>query len=573
MTQDPRNQDAAPPRPVDAERVDLHEACVQVAETYEAKTDAIHKFHVAYDADVDVVGASRDSHEAQVKHGEAIQHLVRIARKVGASPAHSPDKAAEREGVAWRPMKDAPADGKTQIVARHQSNDQTPHGWIATITIDPDDEDRRSGLDTIIHYNGERLLSGFHGMWTGWMYPEEFAALAPQPTGTEASRGVCAVGEVDAALIHMLQADNIRMRAAGLKLSEAALHVIREYDGTHRLSLAVAEWAKAVADEGGREDRFAASPTPPVSPTPDSMAPAGADDVGEFSWKVWTGSGRQISEVALIRSGACCGYVWRLAKGGWAFGLERKAAISEGCIFPDALNGLLAHVRAHAALTPSAPIAAPVRDDGAREALESKTLQLRGWRRRACEAEAALALLCPRSDADFRSVIAKAFHDFTCAQRQIAPWAVISRFRDFYEGCEAKYAYDFADKLLASLPTPASDVPGEAQTQAARDVLAERRRQVSAEGWTPEHDDAHTKGEIAHAAAAYIDHSVRFRDAHDLGVNYQTKAPNTLWPWNWHWWKPKNPRRDLVRAGALILAEIERLDRSSGEAQTQEGGR
>lgn len=33
------------------------------------------------------------------------------------------------------------------------------------------------------------------------------------------------------------------------------------------------------------------------------------------------------------------------------------------------------------------------------------------------------------------------------------------------------------------------------------------------------------------------------------------------WPWSREWWKPKNPRRDLVKAGALIVAEIERLDR------------
>jgi hypothetical protein len=38
---------------------------------------------------------------------------------------------------------------------------------------------------------------------------------------------------------------------------------------------------------------------------------------------------------------------------------------------------------------------------------------------------------------------------------------------------------------------------------------------------------------------------------------------DTLWPWSKDWWKPKTPRRDLVRAGALSLAEIERLDRAA----------
>ena len=88
-------------------------------------------------------------------------------------------------------MTTAPQDGKTQIVARHAPNEHTPHGWIATITMDPDDPDehRRSGLDTIVHYNGDALLRGFHGMWTGWMYPEEFAALASAPAVTAPPAG------------------------------------------------------------------------------------------------------------------------------------------------------------------------------------------------------------------------------------------------------------------------------------------------------------------------------------------------------------------------------------------------
>ena len=49
-----------------------------------------------------------------------------------------------------------------------------------------------------------------------------------------------------------LAVENRELRIAGCKLAEAALYVAREYDGVHRLMLAVAEWAKAVADEGGR---------------------------------------------------------------------------------------------------------------------------------------------------------------------------------------------------------------------------------------------------------------------------------------------------------------------------------
>lgn len=49
-----------------------------------------------------------------------------------------------------------------------------------------------------------------------------------------------------------LATENAELRKAGCNLARAALHVISEYDGLHRLALAVAEWATAVANEGGR---------------------------------------------------------------------------------------------------------------------------------------------------------------------------------------------------------------------------------------------------------------------------------------------------------------------------------
>lgn len=88
---------------------------------------------------------------------------------------------------------------------------------------------------------------------------------------------------------------------------------------------------------------------------------------------------------------------------------------------------------------------------------------------------------------------------------------------------------------------------------AAVDVLAERQRQVAAEGWTASHDDEYQNSELADAAACYAIH------AHNQG--FSTPAH---WPWPPTWWKQTNPRRDLVKAGALILAEIERIDRAAG---------
>ncbi|HHK3701764.1 TPA: hypothetical protein ACQSOV_004695 [Pseudomonas aeruginosa] len=97
------------------------------------------------------------------------------------------------------------------------------------------------------------------------------------------------------------------------------------------------------------------------------------------------------------------------------------------------------------------------------------------------------------------------------------------------------------------------------------DVQAERRRQVEAEGWTPEHDDEHSHGQMARAAACYA-------LAGSSAPNDGTAAllVSLAWPWDEQWWKPSNARRDLVKACALALAEIERLDRATA---TQGGPR
>ncbi len=53
-------------------------------------------------------------------------------------------------------------------------------------------------------------------------------------------------------IVEALQADNTALKKAGSELAAAALRVVSDYDGLHRLMLATAAWAKAIADEGGR---------------------------------------------------------------------------------------------------------------------------------------------------------------------------------------------------------------------------------------------------------------------------------------------------------------------------------
>ncbi|MGI4340737.1 ead/Ea22-like family protein [Klebsiella pneumoniae] len=114
---------------------------------------------------------------------------------------------------------------------------------------------------------------------------------------------------------------------------------------------------------------------------------------------------------------------------------------------------------------------------------------------------------------------------------------------------------DAAEMEIAALRQRIAELESHTVTAAAADVLAERKRQVTAEGGTPGHDDEYEHGELADAAGCYALSSELFDCAGE---------PPRPWPWPDEWWKPTNRRRDLVKAGALILAEIERLDRAAG---------
>nr|WP_315540136.1 3'-5' exonuclease [uncultured Comamonas sp.] len=115
-------------------------------------------------------------------------------------------------------------------------------------------------------------------------------------------------------------------------------------------------------------------------------------------------------------------------------------------------------------------------------------------------------------------------------------------------------AKQLAAVLRATQPAEVPAAAPAALTQAARDVLAERARQISTEGWTPEHDDQYRPGEMLMAADSYISWNCGEYEPGTVPVN---------WPWNAAWFKPTTERRNLEKAGALILAEIERIDRAA----------
>ena len=88
---------------------------------------------------------------------------------------------------------------------------------------------------------------------------------------------------------------------------------------------------------------------------------------------------------------------------------------------------------------------------------------------------------------------------------------------------------------------------------------AERQRQIE-HGFDIAHDAEHNPtGELARAAACYCISNAR-------GLLYSNRS--LVWPWMWPWWKPRNRRHDMIRAAALIVAEIERIDRGKPAAVT-----
>lgn len=100
---------------------------------------------------------------------------------------------------------------------------------------------------------------------------------------------------------------------------------------------------------------------------------------------------------------------------------------------------------------------------------------------------------------------------------------------------------------------------------AVQRIVAERVRQVEAEGFDAASDDAYGNSELVCAAACYLLAAAE-------PARYALCPPTGMWPWPREWWKPAGREvsdRDLEKAGALVLAELERRAR----AKAKEAGR
>ncbi len=109
------------------------------------------------------------------------------------------------------------------------------------------------------------------------------------------------------------------------------------------------------------------------------------------------------------------------------------------------------------------------------------------------------------------------------------------------------------------------------------DVIDERIHQIDEEGFDAEHDDNHVDGELAKAGATYgymATQSQRMRfGLKDRVLRGNGLITDYMWPWGLEWWKPGTPRRMLVKAAALIIAEIERIDRRDSPGTCEGCGR
>lgn len=92
----------------------------------------------------------------------------------------------------------------------------------------------------------------------------------------------------------------------------------------------------------------------------------------------------------------------------------------------------------------------------------------------------------------------------------------------------------------------------------------ERRAQWLREGYDHEQDDTYTEGQLAAAAACYLAHASIGTDP-EVRVSPEAIRAN-VWPWPSDTFKPTTPIRDLVKAGALIAAEIDRRIRNGETA-------
>lgn len=91
-------------------------------------------------------------------------------------------------------------------------------------------------------------------------------------------------------------------------------------------------------------------------------------------------------------------------------------------------------------------------------------------------------------------------------------------------------------------------------------VAKERVHQIVEKGYTPEHDDEYTGGELADAAACYAANTLfLYKPTTVGGANANLSY---VWPWELVYYNGDKTRKDqIITACAMLMAEYDRLER------------
>lgn len=102
-------------------------------------------------------------------------------------------------------------------------------------------------------------------------------------------------------------------------------------------------------------------------------------------------------------------------------------------------------------------------------------------------------------------------------------------------------------------------------------IAEERQRQIDVEGYSAQHDSQHKVSEFVYAAIAYVESAKVGVNCQEIGntnkneVLIRKREMGLHFPWGQTNFKPTTNIRDLVKAGALIAAAIDRLQAQKGE--------
>lgn len=116
---------------------------------------------------------------------------------------------------------------------------------------------------------------------------------------------------------------------------------------------------------------------------------------------------------------------------------------------------------------------------------------------------------------------------------------------------------------MPTLTTTNHDTMNTEPKTGAQLIAEERQRQITELCWSDAHDDLHQSGELNDAAIGYAQAAAYQARGESIEfLRSAVPAAEIRWPWEDSWWKPSESQiRNLVKAGALIAAEIDRLQR------------